>query len=181
MQKKITVLLTNKNNLTIITHKNKNKIYIYGSNFYFLLTLTHDAEYFFEKYTGFLIIKFYKINTFLELFNVKLNNLLYGWNNFYFKKLKFTGKGYKIVKSVKKKNIKFLFNKAHFTFLAYKKLLIKRIKKTKFILQGANLKKLLKFSILSKNVRSINLYTLRGIRFSRSLIYKKASKKGVSL
>jgi ribosomal protein L6P/L9E len=106
---------------------------------------------------------------------------LYGWNNFYFKKLKFTGKGYKISKSAKKKNIKFLFNRAHFTILAYKKIIFKRIKKSKFLIKSTNKEKLLKISKLSKNVRPINLYTLRGIRFSRSIVYKKASKKGVSL
>jgi len=180
MFKKITFFLFNKNNVSIIKKNKKNKIYIYNKNFYFLFILDNNTKYFLEKYAKYLIIFFLKNNLTAPILNAYLNKLFYSWNNYFFKKIKFSGKGYKIKKS-KKKNIKLHFNRAHFTIFIFKKELLKKIRKTKCLIKGTNYNSLNNHINKIIYVRKLNLYTSKGLRLSRGIIFKKASKKGVSL
>jgi ribosomal protein L6P/L9E len=181
MNKKITILLFHKNNISIIKKKQKTNLYIYNTNFYFLLILTEDVAYFMEQYTKYFIIYFNKNNLWSKILNTYLSKLFYSWNNFFFKKIKFSGKGYKIKKSKKKKSIKLYFNKSHFTIYSFRKEFLKKIRKTKFLLKSTNYKKLTKNIIIILNIRNLNLYTKKGLRLARNVTFKKASKKGVSL
>jgi len=181
MYKKITIMLFHKNNISVIKKKQKINLYIYNSNFYFLLILNSNTHYFLEKYSKYFIICFSERNLWSKVVNSYLNKLFFSWNNFFFKKIKFSGKGYKIKKSNKKKYIKLFFNKSHFTIYAFKKEFLKKIRKTKFLVKNSNFMKLNKHAELLVSIRRSNLYTGKGLRLSRTVIFKKASKKGVSL
>lgn len=108
----------------------------------------------------------------------KIQKFLNSWNIYYFNKIKFKGKGFRIKFFKKIKLIKFYFGKSHKTFMLLKNIKKKRISKYKFILYSINKKKSKDASIKIINIKYINHYTLRGLRISKQIIYKRKGKKG---
>lgn len=108
----------------------------------------------------------------------KINNLLNSWGKFYYNKIKFKGKGFRIKFFKKIKLIKLFFGKSHKTFFFLKNIKKKRINKYKFILYGLNKNKIINISKKIINIKKINFYTLRGLRLSKQTIYKRKGKKG---
>jgi len=72
-------------------------------------------------------INFKQINSFLKTFE-----------SYFFIKIKFKGKGFKIKYNKKLKLIKFYFGRSHMTFFKLKKIKLKKINKYKFFLRNFN-------------------------------------------
>lgn len=89
-------------------------------------------------------------------------------------KIKFTGKGYKIKKPTKK-SFRFLFNKSHLCVIWWKNVHFKKYKKYKTYIRSINLINNTVNKILK--IRMIDVFTKKGLRLSRSTIYKKKGKK----
>lgn len=97
---------------------------------------------------------------------------------YYYNKIKFKGKGFRIKILRKNKIIKFYFGRSHITIMFLKKVLKKRINKYKFILKSINKNSLNKLSKIITNIKIFNVYTLRGLRASKQIIFKRKGKKG---
>ncbi len=108
----------------------------------------------------------------------KLNMFLMSWHHYFFLKMRFKGKIYK-VKRTKKKKLKLSFGRSHKTIVILKNLFLKKRKKQKhkFFFISSNLNELKQSASIIKNVRPINMFTQRGLRLSRQIIYKKIGKK----
>ena len=98
--------------------------------------------------------------------------------NFYkpfFIKLKFKGKGYYIYKNYRN-TITTQFGHSHriniYSYFTY----VKFLSKTKIILFGFHKNDIALTKTQLFNTKPINIFTGRGIRFNRQLIYKKAGK-----
>lgn len=109
----------------------------------------------------------------------KISRLLFILTNTFFNKIKFKGKGFRVRFKKKTKILKFTFGHSHinYVFINDKKLKIKRLGKYKYIIKS---KQILQMNILLKNICSIkptNMYTKRGIRLSRQVVYKRKGKK----
>ena len=111
-------------------------------------------------------INFKQINSFLKTFE-----------SYFFIKIKFKGKGFKIKYNKKLKLIKFYFGRSHMTFFKLKKIKLKKINKYKFFLRNFNYNWLKKKAIEITKIKPVNIYTLRGIRLSRQIIKKRKGKK----
>lgn len=107
----------------------------------------------------------------------RVNKYLKTFEIYFFIKIKFKGKGFKIKFNKKLKLIKFYFGRSHITFVKLKKIKLKKITKYKFLLKSLNLAKLKKNSSKITYIKPVNLYTLRGIRISRQFIKKRKGKK----
>nr|YP_004841721.1 Ymf60 [Ichthyophthirius multifiliis]AEL89263.1 Ymf60 [Ichthyophthirius multifiliis] len=171
------LILNNKDDLQYF---NLNYIYIYNNNFYFnIINYTNkfinlNTDLFFNKFTNTLLINNFEKNYFLKTLVAELNKFLFSLDNIFFKKIKFTGKGFKIKK--KKNNISLFFNTAHINlFLSIKNITI-RLNKSKYIIIKSNYNDLIMDSYLFKNVKPNNIFTKRGIRISRQIIIKKKGK-----
>jgi hypothetical protein len=156
-------------NLSIFKNNGTIYLYIYNTNYFCFLKFSKKTE-----------IKI-KINKSLEIGNnsgvIVLEKIKYFLNQFYFYKfikIKFTGKGYKIKKNSNKSMI-LLFNRAHTTTLWWKNLIIKKLKKYKIYIKYNNTQKYIINSIL--NTRYINIFTKKGLRISRQIVFKKKGKK----
>ncbi len=108
----------------------------------------------------------------------KINFFFKSLNSYFYSKIKFKGKGFRIKFFKKIKLIKFFFGKSHKTFLYLKKVNKKKINKYKFIIYNLNYKKLNLISKLICKIKKLNFYTLRGLRISRQIIHKRKGKKG---
>lgn len=178
----INLFIPKKCEYMILENTKKKIIYIYNKNFYLKLKIQKkDIKLAVDNSTKSICVTNKKILGKNGLITNYINNLIFSWNSFYFEKLKFTGKGYKIKKSEKKNSITLLFNRAHPTIVFTKKILIKKIKKTKLIILGTNINTLSKIQKKIVNVRNLNIYTKRGLRNCRSLIFKKSSKKTAAI
>jgi len=125
-------------------------------------------------------INFYNNLSIFKKIVMNLNNSL---NIYFFKKITFAGKGYKIkkiyknIQNIYKNIISFYFNKSHFNTVYFNNVLIKKLKKTKLIISSINLKHLYYLTNIILNIRKVNIFTLKGLRLSRQIIYKKIGKK----
>ena len=155
----ITIILYNKEfTITFISNKNK---FILDLEFY-CLKFKRDVD---NKHINY-NLNFKEINKYLKTFEI-----------YFFIKIKFKGKGFKIKFNKKLKLIKFFFGRSHITYYVLKKIKLKKITKYKFILKSLNLSKLRKKASDITYIKPVNLYTLRGIRISRQTIKKRKGKK----
>ena len=130
---------------------------------------------------------YYDLNTNLLVIHTSYNNPTYRsfWStleltfaSFYkpfFKKIKFKGKGYYIYKN-KRNTITPQFGYSHRLYLYSYFTSVKFLSKTSIFVFG-----LVKTDVLStgwsiKQMRPINIFTGRGVRFARQVIYKKVGK-----
>lgn len=106
-----------------------------------------------------------------------LNNLAFSLSRFWFTKISFKGKGFKIKRRKRTKSIKFFFYHSHVNTILVKRAKLKQKKKNKIILkfwQEQNFKHTEQKIV---NIRGLNIFTKRGLRASRQLVFKKAGKK----
>lgn len=165
---KIIVLSVRKNNYKKIIFLNKTK----------KMVIVYKNDIIFDKWSNSLILlKYIKNNDKLRLEN-KLNIFLNSLNIYFYSKIKFKGKGFRIKFFKKIKILKFYFGKSHKTFLFLKKINKKKINKYKFIISGLNKTKINLIKKIICNIKPINVYTLRGLRLSRQIIFKRKGKKG---
>jgi ribosomal protein L6P/L9E len=90
-------------------------------------------------------------------------------------KLKFKGKGYYVYKN-KRNTITPQFGYAHRLYLYSYFVSVKFLSKTSILLFGFIKADLLKIGHGLKQMRPINIFTGRGVRFSKQIIYKKQGK-----
>lgn len=147
-----------------------NVLYIY-SNVYFFLFYCHGIRL---VYRNFLIIS--NLNTFVnyKYFNF-IDVVFFSFSNIFFKKIKFTGKGYRLYRSLR--NVLTLqFNHSHRIYQYF--FLVSLIFLNKYTILFSSLRpnelnlKLYKL----KSWRPANLYTMRGIRFTKQVVFKKVGK-----
>ena len=154
----------------LILKKNKQTIvFFYSLNKIFLIQFKNYRIY----YNPFLkTLKLLNIN----LYNLNITNFIFNWDLFFFKKVIFSGKGYKT--KLNKNSSILNINISHPFCLFLKKTLFLKISKNKFILYFKN------FMIFSKlynrfnYTRTFNSYIKGGIRLSRQ-ITKKRKNKGI--
>lgn len=162
------IIPINNNNLSIFNKKKHVYVYVYNSTYCCFLKFSKNLK-----------IKL-KTNTTLEMVNVckksvlKVSKYLHQFFFCNFVKIKFTGKGYKIKKNNKKSMI-LLFNRAHITVMWWNNIIIKKLKKYKiYIKYTLKMKKIIERLL---NTRSINIFTKKGLRKSRQILFKKKGKK----
>lgn len=148
-------------------------IYLYNNNLFLLINFLSYSLYF-NKYLN--ILKIVKKKKNQKLYNKKfLNNFLFTWENFFFSKIYFLGKGFKLKKV--NNNIYFNFNYSHIKLLINQNIIIKKVQKTKLILFSKSLYKLNSLCKDILNIKKINVYTKRGLRKNKQIIRKKIKSK----
>jgi hypothetical protein len=179
-------------NLVILKSAGRYYIYIYNNKFYFLgaLNLNEFKLRLNESILSINIISkdlsklptlkisHFVNNTRFNKISKKISKFLNSWDTYYFAKIKFKGKVYKISK-YRGNNLKLSFGRCHKNMMVVRSLFLKKRKKvkTKCMLFGTS-KSSLDFSkSLIVNVRPINMFTQRGLRLARQIVYRKIGKK----
>ena len=171
-----TLIYINTINLNILIIKTKtNTQYLYIYNQFIYYCHSSALSFFFNENSNCLVLtQLYTPDTANNI-TFFFKNFWKNWNNFFFQKIKFTGKGYKIKK--KKKSIKFFFGRSHLTIIFFNKTLIKRLTKYKLFFCNKNQNILIKIKKFLNKIRALNIFTKRGLRFMRQNIKKKTGKK----
>ncbi len=129
----------------------------------------------FDPNTNTFKINSYYINNSYRLFWNFLTQVLKSFYSPTFIKLKFKGKGYYIYKN-KRNTITPQFGYAHRLYLYSYFASVRFLSKTSIIIFGFKYQDLVNISLGIKKMRPINIFTGRGVRFSKQIIYKKVGK-----
>lgn len=104
-----------------------------------------------------------------------LNLIITFFTTFYFLKIKFKGKGYYIYKN-RRNTIAPQFGYSHRIYVYSYFNIVRFLTKTKVLIFGFSKKDILSASYNLKSKRPINIFTGRGVRFSKQIVYKKTGK-----
>lgn len=164
--------------LSLIHNKTKDTLYmiVYSEIYFFTIPIFSDINlFFFDKNTNQLITTLCYTNNFLILylsFITKFSQILI---TPVFRKLKFKGKGYYIYKNYRN-TITPQFGYSHrlymYSFYNY----VKFLNKTSLICFGLTYTTTVCVSKILLRWRPVNIFTGRGVRFSKQVIYKKSGK-----
>jgi ribosomal protein L6P/L9E len=151
-------------------------LFFYSDIYFFKFSLPNlNNNIFFDNNTS--VIKF---GTFFINNNYRIfwKTMLLVFNMFtrpIFLKIKFKGKGYYIYKN-KRNTITPQFNYAHRLYLYSYFISVKFLSKTSILLFGFLKSDIMRVAFGLKRMRSISIFTGRGVRFSRQIVYKKTGK-----
>ena len=98
-------------NITIIKKEGKKFLIIHSKNYYNKYMLDNNINIYLSKNCRTLVLKSRKFLKNLNAIAPVINDISYSVTQYYFKKIQFTGKSYKIKK--KKDNLILEFNKSH--------------------------------------------------------------------
>ncbi len=151
-------------------------IYFYTQIYYFYFLFKRDtARIFFNATSSILTIRTFFYNNFYVLYWVLLKNLFFTFSKLYFIKLTFKGKGYYIYKGFRN-TVALRFGYSHRYYLYAYNVSLLFLTKTTVLVFGLNKNDILYFAYSLYKAKPINIFTGRGVRFTRQIIYKKMGK-----
>jgi len=157
----------------------KKKIYIlyfYNSIYYFIFFFNSiNIDLLINRNINIIQFKLLIKNNYYELFWNNIVLIFNQFNKIFISKLKFKGKGYYIFKN-KRNTITPQFGHSHRIYIYGFFVNVKFLSKTVIIVYGLNKNDVIYFSNKIFNIKPINIFTGRGIRFSKQIIYKKIGK-----
>lgn len=165
-------------NALVLTCKNSEhcSIFFYSNTYYFKIGLptTLNKLTFNYNTNSFIIHTLYANNNY-RLFLNYLNLTFTSFYKPFFRKIKFKGKGYYIYKN-SRNTITPQFGYSHRLYLYSYFVSVKFLSKTSIFVFGLLKNDVITTSIGIKSMRPINIFTGRGVRFSREVVYKKVGK-----
>jgi hypothetical protein len=160
--------LGHKNYIHFVAYNNKHRLYF----------VILKSKVFFDIELYSLVIHSKKIDVNKNFYEKYFSKFLKLIEKYVFLKIKFKGKGFRIKIFRKLKIIKFYFGRSHITFFKFRKLKIKKVTKYKFLLKSLNPLKFKQICTKVIKIKPMNVFTLRGLRISKQIIYKRKGKKG---
>lgn len=163
-------------NIAIIENSKHKWLYLYNGNYNFILPLISSYCNVYVNHNKDIISLVPLVsNSFYPTFTSYYNMILHTFYKPTFKKLKFRGKGYYIYKNIRN-TIAPQFGYSHRLYIYSYFNHVKFIGKTKIILFGLVKEDVITASLTLKLKRNINIFTGRGVRFARQVVYKKQGK-----
>ena len=151
-------------------------IYLY-SDVYFLNLLVsfkiNSSQ--FERQTSSFTFDVYAVFSQWLLYVRRFSTLLARFTTAYFTKLRFRGKGYYLYKNFR--NVvtpQFGYSHRRYFYTYYASVLF--LTKTKILVFGLSIRQVTLLSHQLKTIRPANIFTGRGMRFSRQVVYRKVGK-----
>lgn len=152
--------------------------FLFSPTYYFFLSFPFsDTQIYFDKKVNSLIIKSLFVTNFFNIYWFLYKNIFYSFTRIFFKKLKFRGKGYYIYKNYRN-TIAMQFGYSHRLRIYGYFLSVKFLSKISVLIFGINNKDVYNMGYSLFYKRPINVFTGKGVRFTRQIIYRKTGKVG---
>lgn len=152
------------------------RLYLLNDTYRFVIPLIVDSSKLsWCSSTRNLIIKGSTSTHHFPMYINSLSILLYSFSRPLFRKIKFKGKGYYIYKN-HRNTVAPQFGFSHRIYIYNFYNSVKFIGKTCVILFGLNKQDVINSSIDIRRQRYINVFTGRGVRFARQVVYRKPGK-----
>jgi len=151
-------------------------VFFYSPIYFFQVAVpVGGLNFFFDPNSNtFNIYTMYRYGTY-QLFTNQLNQVFTSFFQPFFRKIKFKGKGYYIYKNTRN-TITPQFGYSHRLYLYSPFVTVKFLSKTSIFVFGLLKNDVITTSLGIKAMRPINIFTGRGVRFSREIVYKKVGK-----
>jgi len=150
--------------------------YLYSSVYFFKLTMpSYASQLRFNSNLRLINISFFYFYHSLTFYFNFITSLFQTFHLPFFLKLKFKGKGYYIFKN-SRNTVTPQFGFSHRIYIYSFSILVKFLSKTKIFLFGLSKNDLIRNGFRIKQIRPINVFTGRGIRFAKQIIYRKVGK-----
>lgn len=154
----------------------RQKVKLLSKTYYFHLWPPFNIPFFYlDINTSTLSFTSIYVNSFYRTYWQELLTLFESFSKPFFKKLKFKGKGYYIYKNLRN-TITPQFGYAHRLYVYSFFTSVRFLSKTSIIVFGLLKADVTLTALRIKRMRVINIFTGRGVRFSRQVIYKKVGK-----
>lgn len=151
-------------------------IYLYSKTYYYHLILPKNINYLnLDSNTNSVLFWSLYTEVFWRTYWTFLNQTFSAFSRPFFLKIKFKGKGYYIFKN-KKQTITPQFGHSHRLYLYSSFASVKFLSKTHILVFGLLKSDTVRVGLGIYNMRPINIFTGRGVRFSRQVIYRKQGK-----
>lgn len=165
------ILLTQKS-----LKKNFNIIYLISDLYFFKFPVINQySKFYYDNQTRTIDFILPYTPNFYQFYWKLLKDIFYSFNKIFFLKLKFKGKGYYIYKNLRN-TVTTQFGHSHRIYLYSYFLSVKFLSKTTVFLFGFSKTDILKIGYSIQQSKPINIFTGRGVRFSKQIIYKKTGK-----
>ena len=151
-------------------------IYLYSDVYFIHLLVSFNSNsYQFERQTSSFTFDAHAIFSQWLLYVRRFSKLLAHFTTAHFIKLRFRGKGYYLYKNFR--NVitpQFGYSHRRYFYTYYASVLF--LTKTKILVFGLSIKQVILLSHQLKTIRPANIFTGRGMRFSRQVVYRKVGK-----
>ena len=155
---------------------NSRVLYLFSKLYFFKITFTNsNLKWYFDKQSNTLKLSNFYTPNFFKLYINLILNTFYSFSKLFFLKLKFKGKGYYIYKN-SRNTITSQFGHSHRIYIYSVFISVKFLTKTTVFLFGSSKTDILTTGYSIKKAKPINIFTGRGVRFSKQIIYKKTGK-----
>lgn len=165
-------------NIVVLNNLHVNLYYIilYSKNYFIKIPVSAlGTVFFYDKITQQLVLSTSYLKNYNTLYKTIITRFYVTLLTPVFQKLKFKGKGYYIYKNYRN-TITPQFGYSHRLYLYGFYLNVVFLSKTSLIVFGLNVSHVSYVSSKLLKWRPVNIFTGRGIRFSKQLIYKKSGK-----
>lgn len=161
----------------VVTKNTPKVIYAYEKNYYFKIPTTKsDYSIRFDNATNTYTIYSTNIWTSLKSFLDKINNNALLTIKPVFSKLKFIGKGYYLFKN-QRNTLAPRFGYSHRIYIYWKTLHITILSKKSLLCINRDPRALYLNLLQFISIKQLNIFTLRGIRLTKQIVYKKNNQK----
>lgn len=151
-------------------------IYFYSNLYYFKILLPKNPYmWFFDPNTRILNYQSRLQSNSFAFYNTLIQQLFTSFYTPFFNKLKIKGKGYYVYKNFRN-TITHQLGHSHRTYIYSYFVNVKFLSKTTILLFGLSKKDVFLISAKIRNSKYINIFTGRGVRFAKQVIYKKTGK-----
>lgn len=163
----------------LLTHnikKSHQLLYLYSDLYFFKLLIYKNLRVLYHDPIASIIhLKMIYVYSYFSTYFKIISSLFYSFTRVFFVKLKFKGKGYYIYKN-KRNTITPQFGHAHRIYVYTYYTSVKFLSKTSVFVFGLSKQDVLKAGVSIKALKPINIFTGRGVRFNREIIYRKVGK-----
>lgn len=157
-------------------HLNNHQIFLYSKNYFIkIIILETKPVIYYDFNTNQLFVNLLFISNYRHFYEKIISVFQNNLTKPIFTKIKFKGKGYYIYKNYRN-TITPQFGYSHRLYLYSFYTHVKFLNKTTLICFGLNINSVENISSTLFNWRPVNIFTGRGVRFAKQLIYKKSGK-----
>ncbi len=151
-------------------------LYIYNSIYYFKIPVlkTYLKWYFDQNSKTIRLLNPY-IPSFYKFYFKQITTIFYSFSKVFFTKLKFKGKGYYIYKNYRN-TITHQFGHSHRWYIYSYFVSVRFLTKTTVFIFGSSKHDIFSVGNNIQASKYINIFTGRGVRFAKQVIYKKTGK-----
>jgi len=176
--KKLYLYIPHQWNFTLLTDNFKKilVLFLYSDMYFFKISFKNNFNFISCSKNPKVLLLYSLKSIYADIHHLNcISKILFSFSKPLFRRLKFKGKGYYVFKN-KRNTITPQFGYAHRIYIYSFFLSIKFLRKTSVLIFGLQLENILYNSFNFFYKRKINIFTGRGVRFSRQVIYRKKGK-----